>query len=196
MSFLVDLMPLTARTPDAWVAGVLADFPSFMADHAACERKASASALSFVTKYMDRAAVVEPMICLAKEELQHFHEVYRIMHRKGYSLLPDEKDPYVQALLAKVRFSREEHFLDRLLVFGMIEARGCERFGLVSEAMQDSELKDFYARLAREEAGHYRIFFRLASIYFDEEVVNQRLRDWQSWEADAMLQLEFRPAVH
>ena len=126
-------------------------------DHAACERKASALAMSFVVRYADRPALVEPMICLAKEELAHFHEVYRILHKRGISLGADEKDPYVKTLMKSIRNGRDEHFLDRLLVSGVIEARGCERFYLMGEALEEPEMAQFYKRLAREEAGHYTI---------------------------------------
>ena len=43
-------MLLRSRTPAAWAAAVLADFDAFLLDHAACERKASATAMS-----LDRA---------------------------------------------------------------------------------------------------------------------------------------------
>ena len=196
MNLVRQNLPLKAETPDAWIGNVLANFDDFLVDHAACERKASALAMSFVVKYADREALVEPMICLAKEELAHFHEVYRLIHKKGIRLAPDEKDPYIQKLLKQVRNGREEHFLDRLLVSGVVEARGCERFYIVGEHHPDPDMKAFYQRLAREEAGHYTIFTKIAKQYFDPEVVDARLEDWLNMESEIMLSLEFRAAVH
>ncbi|WP_324954612.1 tRNA-(ms[2]io[6]A)-hydroxylase [Oligoflexus sp.] len=189
-------MPLREPTPTGWLEVVMNDFPSFMQDHASCERKASANALSLVNKFPEFEALIEPMICLAKEELAHFHEVYRILHKRGIPLGVDVKDPYVTALLKPVRHSREEYFLDRLLVGCLIEARSCERFTIVAEGLQDSELAPFYQRLAREEAGHFRVFLRLARHYFSEQKVYDRLQYLLDIETTAMLSAPVRAAVH
>ena len=196
MSLVLDKMPLREPTPAGWLHAVLQDFPAFLQDHAACERKASAMAISMITKFPEYDVLVEPMICLAKEELAHFHEVYRVMHRLRIPLSADEKDPYVSALMKPVRHSREEYFLDRLLVAAVIEARGCERFSLVGEALADPELGPFYQRLAREEAGHYMIFLRLARHYFSELKIQDRLQYLLDAEAAAMLAVPARAAVH
>ncbi len=196
MNLVQQKLPLRAETPALWIEKVLGDFDSFLVDHAACERKAAALAMSFVVKYADREALIEPMICLAKEELAHFHEVYRVLHRRGLHLGPDEKDPYLKLLLKQVRNGREEHFLDRLLVSGVVEARGCERFYLVGQNHPDQEMQKFYERLGREEAGHYTIFVKLAKQYFPGEMVEKRLDEWLDMEAQALEKLEIRSAVH
>lgn len=136
------------------------------------------------------------MICLAKEELAHFHEVFRLMQRRGLSLAPDEKDPYVSALLRLVRHGREEHFLDKLLISSLIEARSCERFALLAESLSDPELKEFYSRLAREEAGHHMIFIRIARLYFDESTFQERYDSLLDAESEIMLSVPHRAAVH
>ena len=196
MSLLQDKLPLRVLTPPGWIQAVLADFESFLQDHANCERKASALAMSFVAKYPDRTALTEPMISLAKEEWTHFHEVYKLLHSRGSGLTLDEKDPYVSAMLSQVRHGRDEHFLDRLLISAVIEARGCERFAIVATADLDEDLKGFYRRLAREEAGHYTVFVRIARHYFSEAEASERLNQLLDWEAKAMLSVPHRAAVH
>lgn len=196
MSYASDQMPLACPTPLTWVDAVLSDFPRFLQDHAACERKASANAMSMVSKFPDQEALLEPMICLAKEELIHFHEMFRLLQKKGLTLGVDEKDPYVSQMLKAVRHGRREHFLDRLLVAGLIEARGCERFALLAEHLVDGEMKVFYERLAREEGGHFRVFLRLARHFYSDEEVEPRLAELIEIEAQAMLAVPPRPAVH
>jgi tRNA-(ms[2]io[6]A)-hydroxylase len=196
MNLALDKMPLREPTPAGWLEVVMRDFPGFMQDHASCERKASAMAMAMVNKFPDHEALIEPMICLAKEELAHFHEVYRILHRRGIPLAVDTKDPYVTALLKPVRHSRQEYFLDRLLVACLIEARSCERFSIVAEGLEDPELAPFYQRLAREEAGHFRVFLRLARHYFSEQKVFDRLQYLLDVETAAMLAVPLRAAVH
>lgn len=197
MAIFLDKMPLRAATPEAWIDAVLADFPRFMQDHALCEKKAAANAIAFVGRWPEREALIEPMICLAKEEFQHFHDVYKVMHKRGISLaVVAEKDPYVVALLKNARHGPEEHFLDRLIIGALIEARSCERFCLLAEGLHDEDMKGFYARLAREEAGHHKIFLRIARHYFDESEVEQRLDELLDREAEAMLSTPLRAAVH
>ena len=162
-------------TSEAWVEAVLADFDAFLLDHAACERKASAMAMTFVLRYPDRDAILDPMIQLAREELTHFHRVFRICRDRGLRFSKDSKDPYVNAMIQAMRRGRDEEFLDRLVMAGVVEARGHERFGRLAEALEPGELKDFYAEITRSEARHAEMFVELAEMYFAPEVVRARV---------------------
>jgi len=196
MAVFHDNLPLRVPSPKDWLQAVEADFDVFLVDHAGCERKAAAAAMSLVGRFADRKVLIEPMICLAREELAHFHEVYRLLAQRGLQLAPGEQDPYVKALLRHARHGNEEHFLDRLLVSGVIEARSCERFLLLGQALTDPNLSNFYLRLGREEAGHYMIFLRIARNYFSEKTINERLDQLLDVEASIMLSTPLRPAVH
>lgn len=190
-------LPLKAKTPAEWVHHPLADFDNFLLDHASCERKAAALAMSLISKYTEKKALIEPMVCLAREELEHFHEVWRIISRRGIATNPhDEKDPYVTAILAGLRHGKDERFLDRLLTSALIEARGYERFQLISEALNDPELKDFYKGLSEREAGHYMIFIRVARQYYSEKEIAERLDYIADLEAKAMLETPFSWRLH
>jgi len=90
----------------------------------------------------------------------------------------------------------EQYFLDRLLVLGIVEARGCERFGLVAEGLEPGPLKDFYADITRSEARHHGLFVRLAKEYFPQERVQQRLDELLEGEAKIVDRLPLRSAVH
>lgn len=188
---------LTTTSPD-WPKVVLEDFNSFLIDHAACERKASATGLQFVLRYPERTHLIDPMIRLAREELFHFHQVSQIMLARGLISKSDEKTPYINALLKQLRNGREENLLDRLLVFGITEARGCERFRLVGEALPPSEpeLKKFYQDLSAAEERHHETFVELALLYFSPEQVRERLTELLSFEADLIQRLPLRAAVH
>jgi tRNA-(ms[2]io[6]A)-hydroxylase len=112
--------------------------------------------------------------------------------------LPDDtKDAYVNGLMHWIqRGDSEALFLDRLLIPGIVEARGCERLQLVTEALPDGELKDAYAEVTRAEARHHALFFRLARQYFDSNVVKARADFLLDREAELIAQLPERPAVH
>jgi tRNA 2-(methylsulfanyl)-N6-isopentenyladenosine37 hydroxylase len=187
---------LKVATSPNWILTALKDFDAFLVDHASCERKASAVGMSFVVRYPDRPEIIEPMISFAREELEHFHQVYRLIAQRKLILPPDEEDAYVAQMMKQVRFGREERFLDRLLVSSVIEARGCERLHLVADALPDGDLKHFYRRLARAEGSHQDLFVKLAAFYFPEAMIQQRLEEWLEIEAKAISSVPFRSALH
>jgi tRNA-(ms[2]io[6]A)-hydroxylase len=187
---------LKVPTSPLWIEAVLKDFDSFLLDHAACERKASATAMTLLLHYPDRSELVSAMIELAQEELSHFGQVYERIAERGLVLSPDAKDPYVHRLTREFRQGSEAYFLDRLLVTGIIEARGCERFGLVAEALPAGALKDFYGTLTAAEARHRGLFLRLARVYFDEATIAKRLDQLLEIEASILSELPLRAAVH
>jgi tRNA-(ms[2]io[6]A)-hydroxylase len=188
--------PLISPTPAGWADVALADLDAFLQDHANCERKAAALCMSFISKYPNRTQLIDPMVSLAREELEHFAQVFRIMQKRGLALSPNEKDPYVQELTQAVRSDGDERFLDRLIVSGLIEARSCERFQLTAQALTDPGLQDFYQTLARAEAGHFRVFFRLAEKMFPPDPVAEAVTRLAVAEDRAMRAAPWRPAVH
>jgi len=189
-------MKLKIPTSPAWTEAVLRDFDSFLTDHANCERKASGSAMNMVSHYPDRKELVSTMIDLAREELQHFTDVYRHMAARGLILGADRKDPYIHRLSQEYRKGSDVYFLDRLLVAGILEARGCERFGLVASALPPGPLKDFYRDIARSEARHQDLFVHLALLYFDRASVEARQEELLQAEALIVADLPPRAALH
>ncbi|MCB0641774.1 MAG: tRNA-(ms[2]io[6]A)-hydroxylase [Phaeodactylibacter sp.] len=180
-----------------WLDAVLADFDAFLQDHADCERKASAMAMSFVAKYPDRTEIIPELIETAVEELEHFQSVYQIMESRGIQLTHSiGEDLYVKALLQRCHSGRKERFMDRLLIASVLETRGAERFRLVAEALEDEELARFYKMLWTSEAKHGHIFVKMALQYFDKDAVYRRLDWWLDQEAAVLEGLEIRPALH
>ena len=187
---------LLLPTPAEWVETVLADFDTFLLDHANCERKASALAMSLVVKYPDRQPILAGLIDLAQEELQHFREVYEILEQRGLTLTKDEPDPYVNQLLQLARHGREERFIDRMLISSVVECRGAERFGILATALGDSPLQSFYERLWKAEAKHGHQFVHLLLKVCEEDTVFARLEELMKLEATIVETLSLRPALH
>ena len=184
------------RTDPAWAAHILVHFDGFLVDHANCERKASALAMSLVVKYADRMELIQPLIELAQEELTHFRQVYTLMEQRGLRLASDLKDPYVNALIGLCRSRSRERFLDRMLVSSIIESRGAERFRLISEALQPPELKAFYRDLWASEAKHGTLFTALALKYFPAEELRPRLEELVTAEPGIAQALPWRASLH
>ena len=192
------MLDLRSATPPAWLTAVFADFDGFIIDHAACERKASATGMSFVVKYPDRTELMEPLIEFSREELEHFHIMYRVLARRGLRLVDDYRDAYVNGLRSQMRSNASDLLLDRLLVAGIVEARGFERLHMVAQALSsdDLELKNVYLDLARAESRHHALFFRLARIYFSEREVAERASRLLDFEAELIDRLPHQARVH
>ncbi len=175
---------------------MLGDFDAFLLDHANCERKASALAMSFVAKYPDRPALIPGLIEVAREELEHFQQVYALLEKRGLRLQKDEPDPYINDLLAVARHGRDERLIDRMLIASIIECRGAERFGILAQSFPDEELRAFYHRLWKAEQKHGHLFVHLLLKEFADEVIYPRLEELLRVEAEIVQGLQFRPALH
>jgi tRNA-(ms[2]io[6]A)-hydroxylase len=188
---------LCSETPTRWLETVLANFDHFLLDHTLCERKASAMGLSLVAKYPDKSKIVDDLISFAREELEHFQIMYRVIAARNLTLPADEKDHYVNLLRDQmVKGDSEALFLDRLLIPGIVEARGCERLRMVTEALPEGDLKQVYLDVTRAEARHHALFFRLARRYFDAERVERRAAELFAEEAVIVAGLPLRATVH
>ena len=175
----------------------MTNFPAFLQDHANCERKASALALSMVVKYPDRPQIIPDLIALSREELEHFHQVYLLMNGRGIRLAKDEPDPYINGLMSIMRHGRQERFVDRMLVSSLVESRGAERFKLLAEALQDESLRSFYDLLWKSEHKHGNQFMRLLLLEVDDSAELQgRAQAIAEVEADLINSLPLRAALH
>lgn len=193
--YTLDILKINSKK--VWLEVVLSDFDSFLQDHADCERKASAMAMSFVAKYPDRTEMIPKLIDTAVEELQHFRQVYKIMEQRGVTLAQEmTRDLYVKQLLAICRSTPKERFVDRLVLASVVEWRGCERFKMIAENLQDEALKKFYQNLWESEARHGEIFIEMALMYFPKEEVDKRLEFLLEKEAVILDNLEVRSALH
>ena len=188
---------LACESSKDWLDAVMNDFDAFLKDHADCERKASAMAMSFVAKYPDRIEIIPELIDTAVEELEHFRTVYEIMQERGLQLTHEKtQDVYVKQLINTCRSGREDRFMDRLLLASVVETRGAERFRLIFEALPEGELKKFYHQLWASEAKHGEVFVKMALNYFDEEPVYKRLELMKKDEARILNTLPIKAALH
>ena len=186
-----------ASTPSQWLRTVQKNFDAFIIDHALNERKASASAMTLVAHYPDRAELVEVMIELAIEELNHFKQVMKIITSRKLIIENEKKDPYVNELRRHMKKSDSEaYLLDRLLAGAVIEARGEERFCLLAENLSDQALRSFYARISASEARHFCLFLDLADKYFHRKTVEDRLSEWIEIEKLAIESLPITNRLH
>jgi tRNA-(ms[2]io[6]A)-hydroxylase len=185
-------MLLVGTSPE-WVELAVARFDEVLVDHAHCEKKAAAHALSMLAAFPREPGLPRAMARLAREEAGHLAQVLALMDKRGLSLGRDPGDPYAQGLQGQVRQPHGERLLDRLIVSALIEARSEERLRLLSENLPDAELRAFYARLAESEAGHESLFVRLAR---KQPGCEERLVELSRIEAELVRGLPVRAAIH
>ncbi len=196
-------LPLLCASPVGWTAIAVSDLPALLVDHAHCEQKAAASALSMIGRFADKQVLVRPLLALAQEELHHFRQVVDQIERRGGVLTPPLPDRYVRAL--RERAFRLPSGLgalgDRLLAAAFVEARSCERFRLLARVFQtgdfeEPELALFYGRLASAEGRHWELFRDLAMATGREREVLRRLAQIAEAEAEIIATLPLEPRIH
>jgi tRNA-(ms[2]io[6]A)-hydroxylase len=185
---------LQLPTDPRWVNIAEMDLHEILIDHAWCEQKAATSCISLIVKFSDREELVKEVSAVVAEEWGHFRKVLKELEKRGGQLGPQRKDDYVNQLQHFIRKggSREAHLVEHLLISAMIEARSCERFRLLSLYIKDPELQEFYHDFMVSEAGHYKMFLRLAKKYMPEEYVENRWQELLDFEAGILKKIELR----
>ena len=187
---------LAAPSAAAWLEQALAHHDTVLIDHAHCERKAAGAALQLMFRYPfdgDLAAVLSP---LAREELEHFELVQRLLIRRQIPLRPLAAPPYGAGLARLVRRQEPQRLLDSLLVAGLIEARSHERMGLLACHSPDPELAALYGDLLASEARHFGLYWVLAERRFPRPQLMERLEELALAEAALLTPLHPQPRMH
>lgn len=190
----VKMLGLKLPTDPRWVNIAEKSLGEILIDHAFCEQKAASSGISLIVKYPEKEKLVAEVTPLVAEEWGHFRKVLKEMAKRGFQLTHKRRDDYVAELtnLKKKGGSRDAQLVEELLLCGMIEARSCERFRLLSLYCSDAELREFYHEFMVSEAGHYRIFLDLAKEYMSEDYVKSRWQEILDGEARVIAGLEYR----
>ena len=189
-----NILGLQLPTDPRWVDLASISLEDILTDHAWCEQKAATSCISLIQRYSAKERLVADLSPIVTEEWGHFRLVLAELQKRGLKLGRQRKDTYVNKLMEfeKKNAGDQERFLDRLLIFALIEARSCERFKRLSEGLDDAYLRQFYRRFMESEAGHYHLFIELAETYVDKETVRQRWKEWLDYEAGVITSLEVR----
>src|ERR1700753_3657228 len=189
-----NILGLQLPTDPRWVDLAAIGLEAILTDHAWCEQKAATSCISLIHRYSAKEKLVQDLSPIVTEEWGHFRLVLAELQKRNLKLGRQRKDEYVNKLLVfqEKGGSAEDRFLDKLLVFALIEARSCERFKRLSEGLEDPYLRQFYRRFMESEAGHYHLFIELSETYMDKEVVRQRWAEWLAFEAKLMSEIEVR----
>jgi len=192
------MLGLKLPTDPRWVNIVEKNIKDILIDHAFCEQKAASTAISLIVSFPEYTELVQEMIALVKEEISHFKLVHDKIIENGWVLGRDRRDDYVLQLVTffPKGGSRSTQLVHRLLYAALIEARSCERFRLLSEALEDKDLAKFYRDLMISEANHYTMFLKFARQYGELESVNKKWQELLDFEAQIMKNLSKSKTIH
>jgi len=192
------MLKLASETEPAWVVRALAGLGEVLLDHAHCEKKAAGMAVTLIFQYPEHPELLEPLSRLAREELGHFEEVLGWLARREIPFRRQRPSPYAGRLHRRVRAQEPERLLDTLLCAALIEARSCERLGLLSKALAagDPPLAHFYQQLRTAEARHHGLYVELACRVADTACVEERLVELAAEEARVLAQAPPTPRLH
>jgi len=190
------VLNLHTPTPARWLKQIEDHIDLLLIDHAHCEKKAAGVAMNLLFSYVEHSDLTKAMTEIVQEELDHFHQVRAILDRRGirfYKLSPSAYGAKLHDLVGKHEPRRA---VDRLLVAGLIEARSCERFGLLRDTLVDRELAGFYGSLFESEARHHSTYVRLAKYFQSEDEVHARLAELAKAEGEIIGAGEEQPRMH
>ncbi len=195
------MLGLKMATDPRWVNIVEKNLEEILIDHAFCEQKAASNAISMIVQYPHYPDLVSEMVEICKEEIEHFDMVHKKIIERGFNMGFERKDPYVKDLNIYLKqnhdnSSRESHFVNQMLFAAMIEARSCERFKILSQQLQDDDLKSFYNMLMKSEARHFMTFLKFAKKYSTSIDVDQRWKVFLEFEAGLMKKYGKEQSMH
>jgi tRNA 2-(methylsulfanyl)-N6-isopentenyladenosine37 hydroxylase len=152
---------LSAATPASWVSCACALPDVLLLDHANCEKKAASTALALMFAYAEDLELTGTLSRLAREELRHYEQVAKLI--RSMKIVPQRLAPgrYAERLRRLVARSEPQRELDLMICGAFIEARSCERFALLGDAI-GAPLRELFHGLHAAEARHYQVYLKLA----------------------------------
>jgi len=160
---------LPCATPDAWLEEALRQQDILLIDHANCEKKAAATAMSLLYKFSEHTELLRKMSHLAREELLHFEQVVNLLAERRIRYIHLGASRYAGGLRDQLRKDAKGQLIDTLIVGAFVEARSCERFARLAPLL-DPVLARFYRGLLRSEARHFQDYLSLAQLYSKEDI--------------------------
>ena len=179
---------LLCETHDEWAHAAIENQSVLLIDHANCEKKAAATAMNLMYRYVEKPDLLTKMSQLAREELLHFQQVVEIMIDRGVDYTHLSASRYASSLrdyVTSTSMRTSDKLSDTLLVGAIIEARSCERFAKLIPFV-DENLGKFYQGLLKSEARHYQDYLNLAELYCGAEV-KARVAELLSFERSLII---------
>jgi tRNA-(ms[2]io[6]A)-hydroxylase len=190
------MLSLQSASRERWLNQVSLHLPEILIDHAHCEKKAAACALNLIMAYVDHPELVDELVQIVNEELDHFRQVLALLSQRNIPFRRQLAGGYGRQLNDLVRKFEPARAIDRFLIASLIEARSCERFALLRDHVADPLLAEFYGSLFESEARHHTTYVRMAKTFGSDDEVRQRLEELSALESEIIHRGDPLPRMH
>lgn len=164
---------LIYRTDDLWLQKAVNNIDLLLIDHAHCERKAAQNAMTLIFKFPNLSQMVTKLSKIVREEMVHFERVLRFLKQRNITFRGLKSGGYAAFLGQHVtQDDPQQRLVDQLLVAAIIEARSCERLGLLAPKLPEA-LGRYYQKLHDAEARHCSEFIEMASAIAGETTMTR-----------------------
>jgi tRNA-(ms[2]io[6]A)-hydroxylase len=184
------------KIPECWLPKVLGNIPAVLVDHAHLERKAATTALN-LEKYRELFHRVHELNAIAMEELQHFELVLGLLMKRNIPFDQPYSSPWISGMMRAISKGIRQQAIDHLIVCSLVEGRSCEKFQILSHALEsrDPELAQFYGSLVESEGNHYATYILMAREINDPET-DRRLDYFLDLDAQLIRDPNPLPMLH
>ena len=86
------ILGLKLPTDPRWVNIVEKNIEEILTDHAYCEQKAASNAISCIIRFPEYPDLVDEMVRISREEMEHFGMVHQELQKRGLKLGRERKD--------------------------------------------------------------------------------------------------------
>lgn len=126
--------------------------------------------MNLIFRYEFHRTLQERLAQLVREEMLHYEQVLSLMKECNIDWYYLPAGRYAKGLLKHKRTHEPAAMVDVLIIGAFIEARSCERFGALSEVIDDEKLARYYKYLLKSESRHYEDYLMLARSITDDSI--------------------------
>ncbi len=160
----------------------------FLQEHADYERKSLDYALTIIGKYPDKTFAIDGLCSIAQDTMGIFAEVCHLMLRHNLPLMPESpQNLYLKQIAWLARSTREDRFIDRVILGSIAEKRCAVRFAEIALLAENVEIGLFYEKCAAHKETFSALYMGMAlQSGIAADVVQQRFAELTAEEAKAM----------
>ena len=164
-------------TQPGWLELNSANLDEFLTEAADCERKASALAMQFTSKYPKYKELMNGLVSIAIGNLQNFQALLGHFDKKGIEMLREiQKNLYTINLIYKCRHKHRERLLDKFIVASLLELRAAERYDQLINKLETKKMQSLLSRISARKKIHSEEYLQLTAKYFKAEEIKKRVK--------------------
>jgi len=174
-----------------WLELNFANLDEFLTEAADCERKASALAMQFTSKYPKYKELMIGLVGIAIGNLQNFQTLLEHFDKKGIEMLREiQKNLYTINLIYKCRHKHRERLLDKFIVAALLELRAAERYDQLISKLETKKMQVLLSRISARKKSHSEQYLQLAAKYFKPEEIKKRVKYFIQVEHNVMRSMD------